>query len=188
MVSLISCVMDIEKWYNNVFISIEKNITYKVKIKLLRYIDKFKIHITTIAVDGLESIEHHNEDGYEPHLSDVIDHCYVLRTLVIDLGCIIDVHFSINDELTKCLRIMKLRNIKNIVGNKLTNRKMFTSKSFIQLMSNFSNLRHLEISDTSSLTCGNIFRIITNMAMLTHKNVEGTCSLCPKHVIKILEI
>ena len=54
---------------------------------LLKYIDKFKIHITTIAVDGLESIEHHNEDGYEPHLSDVINHCYVLTTLIIDSGC-----------------------------------------------------------------------------------------------------
>ena len=72
--------------------------------------------------------------------------------------------------------------------NTLANRKMFTSKSFVQLMSNFSNLRHLEISETSSLICGNIFHIIRNMAMLTHINVEGTCSLHPKHVIKIMEI
>ena len=82
---------------------------------LLKYIDKFKIHITTIAVDGLESIEHHNEDGYEPHLSDVINHCYALTTLVIDSGCIMDGHFRISNELAKRLRIMKLQNIKNIV-------------------------------------------------------------------------
>ena len=105
-----------------------------------------------------------------------------------DSGCVMDGHFRIYDEIAKHLRIMKLQNIKNIVRNTLANRKMFTSKSFVQLMSNFSNLRHLEISDTSSLTCRNIFRIITNMAMLTHINVEGTCSLRPKHVIKIMEI
>ena len=84
---------------------------YRKSVKLdvlLKYIDKFKIHITTIAVDGLESIEHNNEDGYEPHLSDVINHCYVLTTLVIDSGWVMDGHFCIYDELAKCLRIMKL--------------------------------------------------------------------------------
>ena len=83
---------------------------------------------------------------------------------------------------------MKLRNIKNIVPNTLANRKLFTSKSFIQIMLHFSNLQQLEISITSTLTCGNIFCIVKNMAMFTHINVEGTCYLRPKHVIKIMEI
>ena len=155
---------------------------------LLKYIDKFKGHITTVAVDGLESIEHSNDDGYEPHLSDVINHCYALTTLVIDSGSVIDGHFRIYDELAKHLRIMKLQNIIHIVPNTLANRKLFTRKYFVQTMSQFSNLRHLEISGTSTLICGNIFRIMRSMSMLTHLNVEGTCYMRPNHVIKIMEI
>ena len=90
---------------------------------LLKYIDKFKGQNATIAVDCLESIEHSNE-GYEPHLSDVINHCYALTTLVIDSSCVIDGHFCMNDELAKCLRIMKLQNIKYIVPNTLAKRKL----------------------------------------------------------------
>ena len=155
---------------------------------LLKYIDKFKGHIATIVVDGLESIEHSNEEGYKAHLSDVINHCYVLTTLVIDSGSVIDGHFRIYNELAKCLRIMKLQNIKNILPNTLANRKLFTRKNFVQIMSQFSNLRHLEISGTSTLICGNIFCIVRSMSMLTHLNVEGTCYMRPNHVIKIMEI
>ena len=155
---------------------------------LLKYIDKFKGHITTIVFDGLESIQHSNEEEYEPHVSDIINHCYALTTIVIDSGSIIDGNFHIYDELAKCLRIIKLRNIKNIVPNTLANRKLFTKKYFVQRMSQFSNLRHLEISGTSTLICGNIFRIVRSMSMLTHLNVEGTCYIRPNHVIKIMEI
>ena len=144
--------------------------------------------LPTVAVDGLESIEHSNDEGYEPHLSDVINHCYALTTLVIDSGPVIDGHFRIYDELAKHLRIMKLQNIIYIVPNTLANRKLFTRKYFVQTMSQFSNLRHLEISGTSTLICGNIFRIMRSMSMLTHLNVEGTCYMCPNHVIKIMEI
>ena len=107
---------------------------------LLKYIDKFKGHIATIAADGLESIEHSNEEGYKAHLSDVINHCYALTRLIIDSVSVIDGHFHIYDELAKCLRIMKLRNIKHILPNTLANRKLFTRKNFVQIMSQFSNL------------------------------------------------
>ena len=96
--------------------------------------------------------------------------------------------FRIYDELAKHLRIIKLRNIKHIVPNTLANRKLFTRKKFVQRMSQFSNLRHLEISGTSTLICGNIFCIVRSMSMLTHLNVEGTCYIHPNHVIKIMEI
>ena len=155
---------------------------------LLKYIDKFKGHITTIVFNGLESIQHSNEEEYEPHVSDIINHCYALITIVIDSGSIIDGNFRIYDELSKRLRIIKLRNIKHIVPNTLANRKLFTRKYFVQRMSQFSNLRHLEISGTSTLICGNIFCIMQSMSMLTHLNVEGTCYIRPNHVIKIMEI
>ena len=75
---------------------------------LLKYIDKFKGHITTIVFYGLESIQHSNEEEYEPHVSDIINHCYALTTIIIDSGSIIDGNFCIYDELAKRLRIIKL--------------------------------------------------------------------------------
>ena len=108
---------------------------------LLKYIDKFKGQNATIAVDSLESIEHSNE-GYEPHLSDVINHCYALTTLFIDSSCVIDGHFCIYDGLAKRLRIMKLRNIKHC-AKYTSKQETVHQKTFCSKKSQFSNLRHL---------------------------------------------
>ena len=109
-------------------------------------------------------------------LSDVINHCCALTTLVIDSDSIVDLDFCIDDELAKHTQIMKLPNTQTITPNTLANRRLFTSKSFVLVILQFSNLRHLEISGTPKVNLRQHFWHL-------EKHASANCYQCQRYML-----
>lgn len=123
---------------------------------------------------------------YTPVLSDIVNYCFNLTCLTIESCPLLNVDFRIYDELCKRIHTLKLRNLFCIFPSTLANRNRLHSKRFARMISQFTNLRHLEITNAANVTRGNIMRVLKSMPNVKHVNIEKSVFVNPHFVVEIM--
>ena len=154
---------------------------------ILDYLDSYSVYIKSVTVQDVRQISHESDD-FTPVLSDIINYCFNLKALYVKTCPLINMDFRVYGELCKQIHTLKMCNIETVMPSTITYKYRFHSKCFARMISQFTNLQHLEIVNTSNLTGGNVMQIVRAMPKLLDLNVEGSVVVGPRIVINIMGI